>query len=166
MATRIRLQRHGKKGKPFYHLVAADSRSPRDGKFIEKIGVYNPTSNPATIDIDFDRCLHWVKTGAEASNTVRAILSYKGVLYKSHLDKGVLKGAFSQEQADSKFEKWAKEKESKIQNKKDRLAKSKEENEKNAFKHEVEVNKSKAANVAAKSVATPSAEAPTENAGE
>lgn len=170
MATKIRLQRHGKKGKPFYHIVAADSRSPRDGRFIEKIGVYNPTSNPAVIDLNFDRCLHWVKVGAEATDTARAILSYKGVLYKNHLDKGVAKGAMTQEQANAKFEKWAKEKDGKIQGKKERLAKAKEENQRNAMKQEAESNKAKAAKIAAKTVeapaAEPAAEAPAENAGE
>src|SRR5690554_7642886 len=88
MATKIRLQRHGKKGYAFYHVVVADSRAPRDGRFIEKLGTYNPNTNPATIDIDFDKTLNWVTTGAEMSDTARAILSYKGVLYKNHLLKG------------------------------------------------------------------------------
>ncbi len=158
MATTIRLQRHGKKGKPFFHLIAADSRSPRDGKFIEKIGTYNPTSNPAMIDIDFDRCLHWVKTGAKTSDTARAILAYKGVLYKSHLDRGVIKGALTQEQADTKFERWAKEKTSKIDGKKERLTKQAEENDRNRMKHEAEVNQNKAAKIAAKNVEAPAAE--------
>ena len=87
MATRIRLQRHGKKGKAFFHIVAADSRAKRDGKFIEKLGVYNPNTNPATIDINFDRTLHWVQVGAELTDTARAILSYKGVMYKKPLDQ-------------------------------------------------------------------------------
>ena len=98
MATKIRLQRHGKKGKPFFHLVAADSRAKRDGKFIEKLGTYNPTANPAIIDIDFENTLKWVQTGAEMTNTARAILSYKGVLYKNHLLNGVKKGALTAEQ--------------------------------------------------------------------
>jgi len=163
MATKIRLQRHGKKGKPFYHLVAADSRSPRDGKFIEKLGTYNPTSNPATIDLNFDRCVYWVKSGAETTDTARAILSYKGVLFKTHLEKGVDKGALTQDQANAKFEKWAKEKDSKIQGKKEGLAKTKEENARNAKKHEVSVNEAKAAKIAAKASEAPAAEN-TENA--
>ena len=103
MATRIRLQRHGKKGNPFFHLVAADSKARRDGKFIEKLGTYNPNTNPATIEMNFDRTLHWVQVGAEMSETARAILSYKGVLFKSHLLKGVDKGAFTLEEAENKF---------------------------------------------------------------
>ena len=102
MATRIRLQRHGKKGKPFFHLVAADSRAKRDGKFIEKLGTYNPTANPAVININFEATLNWVQTGAEMSDTARAILSYKGVLYKSHLINGVKKGALTMEQVEER----------------------------------------------------------------
>ena len=158
MATKIRLQRHGKKGKPFFHLVAADSRSPRDGKFIEKLGTYNPTSNPATIDLNFDRCVYWVKSGAEQTDTARAILSYKGVLFKSHLEKGVAKGALTQDQANAKFEKWAKETDSKIQGKKEGLAKASEEKVRNAKKHEVSVNEAKAAKIAAKASEAPAAE--------
>ena len=93
MATRIRLQRHGKKNKAFFHLVAADSRAKRDGKFIEKLGTYNPNTNPATIDLNFERTLSWVQNGAEMSDTARAILSYKGILYKNHLINGIKKGA-------------------------------------------------------------------------
>ena len=106
MATRIRLQRHGKKGKPFFHLVAADSRAKRDGKFIEKLGTYNPTANPAVIDINFDATLAWVQTGAEMSETARAILSYKGVLYKNHLLNGVKKGALTAEQVEVVLDKY------------------------------------------------------------
>ena len=110
MPTKIRLQRHGKKGKPFYQIVAADARAKRDGKFIEKLGIYNPNTNPATIEIDFEKTLQWVKSGAQPTDTMRAILSYKGVLYKDHLDRGVAKGAHTQEQADAKFEQWLNEK--------------------------------------------------------
>ncbi len=127
MATRIRLQRHGKKGKPFYHMVIADSRAKRDGKFIEKIGTYNPNTNPATIDINFDRAMHWVGVGAEMSETARAILHYKGVMYKSHLLKGMAKGALTADQVESKFNEWAAAKEAKIQAKRDNLSKSQEE---------------------------------------
>lgn len=116
MPTRIRLQRRGKKGAPFYHLVVADSRAPRDGKFIEKLGIYNPLTRPATIEINFDRCLHWIRIGAQPTDTARAILSYKGVLYKNHLQIGVQKGALTQAEADAKFEKWLKEKEAGIAN--------------------------------------------------
>ena len=108
MATKIRLQRFGKKGKPFYHVVVADARSPRDGKFIERLGSYDPNTNPATIDINFDKTLDWVNKGAQPTDTCRAILSYKGVLYKKHLEGGIKKGALTQEQADVKFAEWLK----------------------------------------------------------
>lgn len=114
MATKIRLQRFGKKGYAFFHIVAADSRSPRDGKFIEKLGTYNPNTNPATIDINFDRTLYWVSVGAEMTDTSRAILSYKGVLYKNHLLNGVKKGAISEADVETKFEAWLSAKGSKI----------------------------------------------------
>ena len=106
MATKIRLQRFGRKGMPIYRIVIADSRAPRDGKFIERIGSYNPNTNPATIDLKFDRALYWLNTGAQPSDTVRRILSREGVLLKRHLDGGVVKGAFSQEVADQRFEDW------------------------------------------------------------
>ena len=147
MATRIRLQRHGKKGKPFFHLVAADSRAKRDGKFIEKLGTYNPTANPAVIDINFERTLSWVQTGAEMSDTARAILSYKGVLYKSHLINGVKKGALTMEQVEERFTLWLNEKESKIINKIDGLA-AKAIASKNAkMKSEADANIAKAAQI-------------------
>lgn len=158
MSTKIRLQRHGKKRYAFFHVVVADARAPRDGKFIEKLGVYNPNTNPATIDIDFNRALHWVKTGAQPTDTCRALLSYRGVLHKDHLDRGVLKGAMTQEQADKKFEAWMKDKEGKIEGKKDNLSKSKEEQEKARFKAEQEAKDKKAAEIAAKN--TPVEEAP------
>lgn len=158
MPTKIRLQRHGKKGYAFFHVVVADSRAPRDGKFIEKLGVYNPNTNPATIDIDFDRSLYWVKTGAQPTDTCRALLSYKGVLHKDHLDRGVLKGALTQEQADKKFEAWLADKEGKIQGKKDMLSKSKEELEKAKLKAEQEAKDKKAAEIAAKNTPGPVAE--------
>lgn len=127
MATKIRLQRHGKKGRPFYHLVVADSRAPRDGKFIERIGSYNPNTNPATIDINFESALDWIQKGAQPTDTARAILSYKGVLYKKHLLDGVTKGAFDAAAADVKFEEWLKGKDAKIEGKKDSLAKSQQD---------------------------------------
>ena len=111
MAVKIRLARHGKKAAPFYHIVAADSRAPRDGKFIEKLGTYNPITNPATIELNFERALDWLMKGAQPTDTCRAILSYKGVLYKKHLLGGVAKGAFSESDAEAKFNKW---KESKL----------------------------------------------------
>ena len=124
MATKIRLQRHGKKRYAYYHLVVADARAKRDGKNIERLGFYNPNTNPATIDFDFDRALHWVKVGAQPTDTVRALLSYKGVMHKNHLDKGVLKGAFTQEEAEKKFEDWLNEKGGKIQSKTDGINKA------------------------------------------
>ena len=130
MATRIRLQRKGRKGKPIYSLVIADQRSPRDGKFIEKVGTYNPNTNPATISIDFDKCVDWVMKGAIPSDTCRAILSYKGVMLKKHLLVGVSKGALTEEQANKKFEDWINEKENKINSKKDNLEKAKKDKEK------------------------------------
>ncbi len=136
MATKIRLQRHGKKGRPFYHLVVADSRAPRDGKFIERIGSYNPNTNPATIDINFESALTWVQNGAQPTDTARAILSYKGVLYKKHLLDGVKKGAFDEAAADAKFEEWLKGKDAKIEGKKDNLATSKAEARKAALEAE------------------------------
>jgi small subunit ribosomal protein S16 len=138
MAVRIRLQRHGKKGRPFYHIVIADGRSKRDGRYIERIGSYNPNINPAVIDLDFDRALHWVKVGAEPSDTMRAILSYKGVLMKNHLDRGVIKGAMTQDQAEAKFAKWLDEKENKISSKTDNLKKAEDAARKKAFDIESE----------------------------
>jgi small subunit ribosomal protein S16 len=115
MPTRIRLQRHGKKGQPFYHIVIADGRAPRDGRFIEKIGTYNPVLRPAEVVIDFDRAIHWIQVGAQPTDTVRTLLSYKGVMYKNHLQKGVTKGALTQQQADLKFQEWEEAKQAKIE---------------------------------------------------
>jgi small subunit ribosomal protein S16 len=116
MPAKIRLQRHGKKGRPFYHIVIADGRAPRDGRYIERIGTYNPVVTPAEINLDFDRALHWVKVGAQPTDTVRTLLSFKGVLHRNHLDIGVKKGALSKEQADLKFQQWMDEKQAKIDN--------------------------------------------------
>ena len=121
MAVKIRLQRHGKKDSAFYHLVVADGRAPRDGKFIEKLGVYNPNSNPATIDINFDSTLSWLMKGAQPTDTCRAILSYKGVMMKKHLLEGVKKGALTEAQVEQKFNKWLEDKEGKIGGKKDQV---------------------------------------------
>ena len=125
MPVRLRLQRHGKKGKPFYWIVAADSRAVRDGKFLEKIGTYNPISNPAIIDLNIDSAIKWLDNGAQPTETTRAILSYKGVLYKKHLLGGVKKGAFTMEEAEKKFAAWLEEKNSKIAQKSNKLAKAK-----------------------------------------
>jgi len=106
MAVRLRLARHGRKSRPYYYIVAADSRAPRDGKFVERIGSYNPTTDPATIDLDFDKALSWLQKGAQPSDTVRSLLQQRGVLYKNHLLKGVKKGALTEAQADEKFQAW------------------------------------------------------------
>jgi small subunit ribosomal protein S16 len=116
MPTRIRLQRKGKKGQPFYHIVVADGRAPRDGKFIERLGTYNPMTQPATIEIDFDRALYWVQTGAQPSDTARSILSIQGVMLKHHLIKGIAKGAHTQEQVEERFNAWKEERETKLAN--------------------------------------------------
>ncbi len=145
MPTKIRLQRHGKKKRPFYHIVIADGRAPRDGKFIEKIGTYDPITKPATIDLKFDRALTWLQTGAQPTNTVRAILSYKGVLYKNHLLKGVAKGALTEEQAEIKFNKWLKEKEANIENVIGQVKASKIEENKAKLAKEKEVNEARLA---------------------
>ncbi len=145
MPVRIRLQRHGKKGKPFFWIVAADSRSKRDGKFLEKLGTYNPNTNPATIDLNLDASVQWLHNGAQPTDTARAILSYKGALLKHHLDGGVRKGALTQEQADAKLEAWLKEKEAKVQSKKDGLSNQKADAKAKALKAEQEYNEKRAA---------------------
>ena len=122
MATKIRLQRHGKKGKPFYHVVAADARAKRDGRFIEKIGTYNPNTNPATIEVKHDRALYWLGVGAQPTDTARAILKHTGAIYHNHLLNGVRKGAFTEAEATKKFEAWYSEKQSKIDAKKNSLS--------------------------------------------
>jgi len=144
MATRIRLQRHGKKSKAFFHIVAADSRSKRDGKFIEKIGTYNPNTNPATIDINFNAALKWVQVGAEMTDTARAIMSYKGVLYKNHLLNGVKKGALTADQVEAKFNQWLADKDSKITGKQDNLAKNAAADKAARMKAEADANVAKA----------------------
>jgi len=114
MAVKMRLQRKGRKKRPFYHIVVADARAPRDGRFIEKLGVYNPMTSPATIDLDRDRAFDWLQKGAQPTDTVRAILRFKGVLYKKHLMRGVKKGALTVEEAEAKYKEWIDEKEQKI----------------------------------------------------
>ncbi|HRB70467.1 30S ribosomal protein S16 [Flavobacterium sp. WV_118_3] len=140
MSVKIRLQRHGKKGKPFYWIVAADARAKRDGKFLEKIGTYNPNTNPATIDLNLDSAVQWLHNGAQPTDTARAILSYKGALLKHHLDGGVRKGALTQEQADAKLAAWLDEKASKVDAKKDGLSKAQADAKAKALKAEQEVN--------------------------
>src|ERR1700760_2108539 len=161
MATKIRLQRHGKKGKPFYYIVVADARAPRDGRFIERLGSYNPNTNPATIDINFDKTLDWVNNGAQPTDTCRAILSYKGVLYKKHLQGGLKKGALTEEQVESKFQEWLDSKEGKITGKKDSLTSAKDEARKAALAAEAIKKEEKAAAIAAKN-APVAEEAPAE----
>ncbi|WP_430399915.1 30S ribosomal protein S16 [Flavobacterium sp.] len=140
MSVKIRLQRHGKKGKPFYWIVAADARSKRDGKFLDKIGTYNPNTNPATIDLNVDSAVQWLHNGAQPTDTARAILSYKGALLKHHLDGGVRKGALTQDQADAKFAKWVEEKAGKVDSKKDGLSKAQADAKAKALKAEKEAN--------------------------
>ena len=127
MPVKIRLQRHGKKGKPFYWIVAADVRAKRDGKFLEKLGIYNPNTNPATVEINVEQTLDWLKNGAQPTNTARTLLSYRGVMYKHHLQGGVSKGALTQEGAEKKFHAWLEEKNAKIQAKVDGLTKQSHE---------------------------------------
>jgi small subunit ribosomal protein S16 len=150
MATKIRLQRHGKKKSAFYHIVAADSRAKRDGRFIEKIGTYNPNTNPATIDLEFDRALYWVQVGAVPTDTVKALLSYKGVLLKNHLDKGVAKGALTEAAAEKKFQAWLSEKESKITGKADSATQAIADAKAASLEAEKAVNEARAAEIAAK----------------
>jgi small subunit ribosomal protein S16 len=150
MPVKIRLSRHGRKKRPFYQIVIADSRAPRDGRNIERIGIYNPNTNPATIELDFDRALDWLQKGAQPTETCRAILSYKGVLYKNHLLNGVKKGAFSDEEAEKRFQTWIKEKENKIQAKTDRVATATEDKKKKMLEAEAKVNEIRAQEIAKK----------------
>jgi small subunit ribosomal protein S16 len=150
MATRIRLQRHGKKNQPFYHIVIADGRAPRDGRFIEKIGAYNPLTHPATININFDRALYWVETGAAPSDTVRSILKHEGVYLMKHLRGGIAKGAISEPEAEKKFEAWKQEKESKVSNVKREAADQKRTESKKRMEAEGKVRDIIAKKVAAK----------------
>lgn len=124
MATKIRLARHGKKKYAYYHIVVADAREKRDGKNIERIGEYNPNTNPATINLDFDRALYWLQTGAQPTDTMRAILSYKGVMYKNHLLNGVKKGAHTEEEVEKKFEAWMSEREDRLNEKRESIKKT------------------------------------------
>ncbi len=150
MAVRIRLARHGKKNFAYFHVVVADSRSPRDGRFIEEIGIYNPNTNPATIEVDTEKALKWILNGAQPSETCRRILSYKGVLLKKHLQEGVRKGAISQEVADQRWNAWFEEKLSKVDKKKSDLAQDNHTSKKAAVEAEAKVNEARAAEIAAK----------------
>jgi len=159
MSTKIRLARHGRKGHPFYHVVIADSRAPRDGKYIEKIGTYDPNTNPATIDLKFDRALYWLQVGAQPTDTARSILSYKGVLMKKHLLEGVKKGAFDEAAAEAKFEAWRKEKDAKIQAKINKLAMDGDAKAKARLEAEAKVRAAKEEIVAKKKAEIAAAEA-------
>lgn len=153
MATKLRLQRHGRKQRAYYYIVAADSRAPRDGRFIERIGDYNPNTNPATINLDLPKAVKWLDNGAIPTDTVRAILSYKGAMMLHHLHGGVNKGAFTAEEADAKFAAWMTEKESKVQGKREQLAATKAELNAEKFKAEAKIKEAKAAAIAAKNAA-------------
>lgn len=144
MSVKIRLQRHGKKGKPFYWVVAADARSKRDGRYLEKIGTYNPNTNPATVELNLESAVQWLHNGAQPTDTARAILSYKGALLKHHLDGGVRKGALTQEQADAKLTAWLEAKAGKVDAKKDGLSKKQEEAKAKALKAEKVANEKRA----------------------
>ncbi len=145
MPVKIRLQRHGKKGKPFYWIVAADARSKRDGKYLEKIGTYNPNVNPAAIDLDVDGAVKWLQNGAQPTDTAKAILSYKGAMLKNHLMGGVRKGAITEEQAEEKFQAWVDEKEAKISAKSASLEKAKADKKVKELEVEAKVNEERVA---------------------
>lgn len=145
MPVKIRLQRHGKKGKPFYWVVAADSRAKRDGRFLEKIGTYNPNTNPATINLDVDSAVKWLQNGAQPTDTARAILSYKGAMLKNHLAGGVRKGALTEEQAEAKFNAWVEEKSGKVAGKAENLAKAQEDAKAKALEAEKATNEARLA---------------------
>ena len=163
MSVKIRLQRHGKKGKPFYWIVAADSRSKRDGKYLEKLGIYNPNTNPATIELNAERSVKWLQNGAQPTKTARNILSYKGIMLKYHLLGGVAKGAFDEEEAEKRFNAWLDEKAQRIGKKKSELEKLKEEKRAKAIENEKIANE---ARIKAKeeALAAPAEEAPAEEA--
>jgi small subunit ribosomal protein S16 len=150
MAVKIRLAKKGRKKLAYYHIVVADSRSPRDGRYIEKIGTYNPVTDPATIELDFNRALDWLQNGAQPTETCRAILSYKGVLLKKHLLEGVKKGAFDEAEAERRFTEWMKQNEEKIDSKKSRLEKGQDEEKKDRIEAEKRINEARAAALARK----------------
>ena len=159
MPVKLRLQRHGKKGKPFYWLVAADARAKRDGKFLEKVGIYNPNTNPATIELDVDSAVKWLENGAQPTDTAKNILSSKGVLLKKHLLGGVKKGALTAEQAEEKFQAWVQEKEAALIAKKEGISKEAAEAKAKALAAEKAVNEKRAADAAAALAEAQAAEA-------
>ena len=166
MPTKMRLQRFGKKRKPFYHIVIADGRAPRDGKFIEKIGTYNPVHNPAVIELDFDKAVQWLNNGAQPTDTVRAILSYKGVLYKHHLLRGVAKGALTEAEAEAKFQTWLTEKEAKIDAKRKGLEEKSRNERKEMLEAEIKIKEAREAELAKKRAAEMEAAKPAEEVKE
>ena len=159
MPLKIRLTRQGRKKRPFYHIVIADSRAPRDGKYIERIGIYNPVTNPATIELNFDRALYWVQQGAQPTDTCRTVLSANGVMYKKHLLEGVKKGAFSEEEAEKRFDAWKKEKDAKLHAIKSKLEKAKEAEAKKKIEAEAKISEEKAKEIAEKKAELAEAEA-------
>jgi small subunit ribosomal protein S16 len=161
MPVRIRLQRHGKKGKPFYWIVAADGRAKRDGRYLEKIGIYNPNTNPATVELDIDQAVKWLENGAQPSDTARTLLSYRGAMMKHHLNGGVTKGAFSQEEADKRFAAWLEEKQAKIQAKIDGLDKDQASDLAQRMEAEKAVNQKRIADLTAAPEAEEAAEGET-----
>lgn len=178
MAVKIRLQRHGKKDAAFFHVVAADGRAPRDGAFIEKLGTYNPNTNPATIDLNFENTLKWLQNGAQPTDTCKAILSYKGILMKKHLLDGVKKGALTEAQVEERFAKWLDQKAAKINAKKDGLITDAKNSVAAKFKAETASKEARSAKIAAKTAVaeavpaveetpaieeTPATDAPAEN---
>lgn len=150
MSVKIRLQRHGRKKSAFFHIVVADSRAPRNGRFIEKLGIYNPNTNPATIDLNFDSTLNWVQNGAVPSDTCRAILSYKGVMMKHHLLNGVKKGAHTEEQVEEKFQAWLTDKENRVEAKTSGLSDAKAAKRKADLEREAKISEERAAKIAEK----------------
>ena len=160
MSVKIRLARRGRKKQAIYDVVVADARAPRDGRFIEKLGTYNPNTNPASININNERALTWLLNGAQPTDTVKAMLSYRGVMLKKHLQIGVLKGAISQEQADAKFNAWVSEKDTKIEGKKDQLATAKADARKSALAAETAKNQARIDAIKAREVAALAAAAP------
>jgi len=150
MPAKIRLTRHGKKSRPYYYIVVADSRAPRDGKFIERVGSYNPVTNPATIELDFDKALSWLQKGALPTDTVRSLLRQKGVLYKNHLLKGVAKGALTAEQAEQKHQEWIEQAEAKVKNMASRLETEKHNKDQKQLADETKVRETRAAALAKK----------------
>lgn len=158
MATRIRLQRHGRKGHPFFHIVVADQRVKRDGRIIERLGSYNPNTNPATIELNFDKAVDWIVKGASPSDTAKAILKYKGVMMKKHLLDGVRKGAFDEAEAENRFDSWLAEKEQRITGKKEKLTQAQQEIRDKALEAERAKNKAREEALAAANAPEPAEE--------